>query len=225
MKRAQRRVNGASQPSAGVIEVAAQNAELDCISAHPNDISYAHSTPNATNFQLPSSQLTFANASTSSTSDPASDTHFLVLQSMRTHDAFSRIAAMLQLKCTTGIGIHVSPECLLPPSLAPTYEQQTISHGMYVDLLPWPSLRSSILAALSTINQQEFTIDMGSDQLKVWGPTPWDPMGWEIGDQFLEKWWFLIDASILQTTNFWRRARGETPLIFPSHKSRVVEVW
>lgn len=48
--------------------------------------------------------------------------------------------------------------------------------------------------------------------IKVWGSTPWDDRGWEIGERFALKWWFLLDDEILKTTNFWRGAREEEGL-------------
>jgi len=53
---------------------------------------------------------------------------------------------------------------------------------------------------------------MASKEIKVWGASSWDPIGWEISPGFAKKWWFLIDDGILQTANFWRSQRGEEPL-------------
>jgi hypothetical protein len=69
-----------------------------------------------------------------------------------------------------------------------------------------------MLNSPTAINDLEFVSDMGFSDLKVWGSTPWDPAGWEVGPEFARKWWFLIDDGIIHTTNFWRSQRGEEPL-------------
>ncbi|KAH8700967.1 hypothetical protein BGW36DRAFT_375317 [Talaromyces proteolyticus] len=149
-------------------------------------------------------------------SDPSSDTHFMILTSCRSHEAFSRIHTILQLKCSYALAIHVPPFVQPPASLVPTQEQLTIPHMMAIDLLPWKELRSNLTLATDVIDYEEFILDMTSDQLKVWGSTPWDPMGWEVGENFVRKWWVFMDESILYTTNFWRRQRNEKPLEFPT---------
>jgi hypothetical protein len=65
----------------------------------------------------------------------------------------------------------------------------------------------------TAINDLEFLQDMASGDLKVWGSTPWDPRGWEIGPEFARKWWFLMDDGIIQTSNFWRSQRGEEVVV------------
>jgi hypothetical protein len=38
-------------------------------------------------------------------------------------------------------------------------------------------------------------------------------MSWEIDETFARKWWFLMDETVLASTNFWRAQRGDIPLI------------
>ncbi|KAE9381026.1 NAD(P)-binding protein [Stipitochalara longipes BDJ] len=141
--------------------------------------------------------------------DPMTDTHFIVMPSMATWAAFDRISSLLKLDCgqNTGFNIRATE---VPPSLSPTLQQQIVPHGPWVDMLPWISLRDRILSSLAVINEQEFVLDMAD--LKIWGSTPWDPIGWEVTAEFAKKWWFLIDDTILQGSNFWRSQRGEQPL-------------
>ena len=40
-----------------------------------------------------------------------------------------------------------------------------------------------------------------------------DPIGWEVTAEFAEKWWFLLDDTILRGSNFWRSQRGEQALV------------
>ena len=141
--------------------------------------------------------------------DPTVDTHFIVIHNMNTWTAFMKISEALQLDCSQ-IGFNIrnlSP----PPPLSPTIQQQIIPHAPYIDMLPWSSLRDRVLNSIKVINEQELVFDM--TDFKVWGSTPWDLIGWEVGEQFTKKWWFLLDDSIIQTSNFWRSQRGEEPLV------------
>ena len=144
--------------------------------------------------------------------DPNTDSHFIVMHSMRTWEAFICIANILKLACMQESGFNIEALAeTLPPPLAPTSQQQIIPHRPYVDMLPWSSLRDRVLNSIMTINEVEFVQDMYD--MKVWGSTPWDPMGWEVSPAFARKWWFLMDDGVMRTTNFWRSQRGEEPLV------------
>jgi hypothetical protein len=51
--------------------------------------------------------------------------------------------------------------------------------------------------------------------LVVWGE-PWDPSGWEISESFLRRWGWVVKGclDLLVSTNYWRKQRGEDPLVF-----------
>jgi hypothetical protein len=106
---------------------------------------------------------------------------------MKTWEAFDRIASLLELDCLQGTGFNIRTQSP-PPSLTPTLQQLIIPHKPYIDMLPWSLLRDRILSSISAINEAEFVKDMAD--LKVWGSTPYDPMGWEISAEFARKWWF-----------------------------------
>lgn len=149
--------------------------------------------------------------------NPCVDQYFIVMHSMNTFAAFQSIATVLDLQCTPHAGFHIRALIhTLPPSIVPTKKQQIVPHRTYIDMLPWSSVRDRILNAPTAINEIEFTSDMQMGDLKIWGMVPWDPMAWELGEEFVKKWWFLIDSSMLQTTNFWRSQRGEKRLTLPS---------
>lgn len=152
---------------------------------------------------------------------PIADYQYLFLQPLRSTEAFGRIIDLLQLPCSHEMRKFTGVEGL-PRNLIPTFEQRTIPHQMHIDILPWPSIRTNILKQMATINQSELSLDLERNHLKVWGSTPWDPMGWEMSEEFLHKWWFLLDLSVLQSTNFWRAQRGERKISFPS-SSLVIE--
>jgi hypothetical protein len=143
--------------------------------------------------------------------DPTVDNHFIVMHNMTTCAAFDCIATILELACMQDSGFNIRAlTCTLPSAIAPTLKQQIVPHKPYVDMLPWSSLRDRILNSPTSINELELLMDMGT--LKVWGSTPWDPMGWEIPPEFAKKWWFLLDDGIIHVTNFWRGQRGEEAL-------------
>ncbi|KAL9616155.1 MAG: hypothetical protein Q9160_008935 [Pyrenula sp. 1 TL-2023] len=148
---------------------------------------------------------------------PPIDDRFIVMNNMTTHAAFMCIANMLGLACMGDPGFAIRAlASALPSAIAPTLQQQIVPHKPYVDMLPWASLRDRILNSPEAINEAEFIKDMACSDLKVWGSMPWDPMGWEVGPEFARKWWFLMDESIMRTTNFWRGQRGEEALLLTS---------
>jgi hypothetical protein len=111
--------------------------------------------------------------------DPTIDNRFIVMHSMTTWAAFNRIASILELSCMQDTGFNIRAlTSTLPSTIAPTLKQQMVPHKPYVDMLPWSLLRDRILNSLTVINEIELLIDMES--LKVWGSTPWVPMGWEV---------------------------------------------
>ncbi|SPJ77975.1 uncharacterized protein FTOL_06379 [Fusarium torulosum] len=144
---------------------------------------------------------------------PMADNHFLVLSDMTASAALVAIAHCLNLDCQDKPGFHIRASAnSLPNAIAPTQLQKSVAHPSYLDMLPWASLRDRLLKSLSTINEGELTRDLRIGSLRVWGTVPWDPMGWEVSEDFAKRWWFLMDGGIIQTTNFWRSQRGEMPL-------------
>jgi hypothetical protein len=136
------------------------------------------------------------------------------MSSVKTWAAFDRIAHILKLSCEHGTGFNITaPASTLPSTMAPTLQQQMVPHPPYIDMLPWPSMRDRMLSSIGAINDEEFILDLA--QSKVWGSMPWDPLSWEVEAHFAKKWWFLMDDSILHTTNFWRGQKGEEGLVLP----------
>jgi hypothetical protein len=68
-----------------------------------------------------------------------------------------------------------------------------------------------VLKSLSVIDEEEF--QNGLREWRVWGREPWDSRGWEVEASFARNWWFLMDESVLESSNFWRMQRGERPLV------------
>lgn len=180
---------------------------------------HSHASENANSMVQYNSNLNHASTSNPvnsqghlSTSSTA-DIGFIIMPSVASNRAFLDIARVLQLACEQDSGFNIrAPIHSLPSSLIPTPKQESIPHRPYVDMIPWSSLRNRILICPSAINEIELVIDLMSGDIKVWGMTAWDPMSWEVGPEFARKWWFLLDETILHTTNFWRRQRGEEAL-------------
>lgn len=121
---------------------------------------------------------------------------------------------ILAIDCSKLIpAIHIQPSVLTPPALTPTVLQKSKPHLPYIDFLPFPHFRDNLLRAGDIVQSTEFWNDMISGKLSVWGKTPWDRRGWEMHEEFVNKWWWVIADDILEETNFWRVSRGEAPLL------------
>ena len=154
---------------------------------------------------------------------PFTDTHFLVVHGMSTVAAMFINAQILQINCHN-VGpprIYLFASNIAPRALVPTALQTSIPHQPFVDLLPFPSIRTKILQAGSLISPKEMWNDLSDGGVKVWGRTPWEEKGWEFGESFIVKWWFLLDDEILSTANFWRGTRDEPMLSMGAIKSKL----
>ncbi|KAH8124089.1 hypothetical protein LI328DRAFT_156572 [Trichoderma asperelloides] len=137
----------------------------------------------------------------------------LTLPGMLTLVALLTNKYILAIDCSKLIpGIHIQPSVLTPPALTPTVLQESKPHLPYIDFLPFPHFRDNLLRAGDVVQSAEFWNDMISGKLKVRGKTPWDRRGWEMQEEFVHKWWWVIADDILEETNFWRVSRGEAPL-------------
>ncbi|KAM6478177.1 hypothetical protein HDV62DRAFT_371073 [Trichoderma sp. SZMC 28011] len=118
------------------------------------------------------------------------------------------------LECGQPIpSIHINPSTPTPPALTPTTLQTNKLHLPYIDLIPFPQFKDNLLRASEIVQSEDLWHDMISGKLKVWGKTPWDRRGWEMHEDFVAKWWWVIAEDILEETNFWRVSRGEDPLL------------
>jgi hypothetical protein len=121
-------------------------------------------------------------------------------------------------------------EAKLPSALRPTVIQRTILHHPWLDLIPFPCMRDTLILAQDFIDDEQLCHDMsgrgspivqqsnrnagiGETGILVW-KEPWDPSGWEVTKVFVQRWgWTLRNCSeLLRSTNAWRRYRGERPL-------------
>ena len=117
----------------------------------------------------------------------------------------------------------------MPHTLKPTKLQLSLPHHPVWDIYPDPVFRNNILLyGEDAFDDVEFILDVLGDGtvsadrdteyrtgMITWGE-PWDVAGWEVTQHFAEKWpWSVKGCWELQSsTNKWREAREEAPLIF-----------
>lgn len=58
-----------------------------------------------------------------------------------------------------------------------------------------------------------YDLEDGHEGVRIYGDDPCDPEGWEVGQVLFERWWFLFDRRIVETSNRWRELRGAPPLL------------
>ena len=99
-------------------------------------------------------------------------------------------------------------------TLVPTPLQLSTFHHPYIDVLANPKFRDSILlAGLGDDQELEFCHALHEHGFTIWGSQPWNPMGWELSQAFVDQWGWLMDEESIRFSNFWRFERGELPLI------------
>lgn len=102
----------------------------------------------------------------------------------------------------------------LPMSLLPTLMQSDVPHHPWLDCFPFPRLRENLIEATGSFNDCDLCgdiMDPGLDDagMLVWGD-PWLPQNWEVSEQFLRKWHWVVQGTpeLLKSTNYWRMRRG-----------------
>ncbi|KOS45077.1 hypothetical protein ACN38_g3952 [Penicillium nordicum] len=110
----------------------------------------------------------------------------------------------------------------LPASLFPSQKQRNIIHHPWIDLIPVLSLREALLIRADVIDEDELCVDFHGTcaqsqevGVRVWGEA-WDPFAYEFSEAIIRKWrWMATDCpDIVKSSNYWRRQRGEKPIVF-----------
>jgi hypothetical protein len=125
---------------------------------------------------------------------------------------------------------HVPPASSnYPETMRPTALQASVEHHPWIDLFPCPRMRDNFLAAVLMKGEDAVdedglchdVVDPGDSAVVeaaiiAW-TDPWSPRGWEVTENFLKKWgWLLYGCVELQAgTNAWRQRRGLGWLRFP----------
>lgn len=119
-----------------------------------------------------------------------------------------------------------TPSHQLPTAWRPTPSQVLIPHHPLFDFLPWPSVRDKIIGILSLPDDARppsasgplalvnfaYDFEDNAEGVRIYGSDPYDPACWEVGQVLFQRWWFLFDRDIIDTSNRWRRLRGAPPL-------------
>jgi hypothetical protein len=120
---------------------------------------------------------------------------------------------------------HLAGSCdynRIPASLRPTHRQQSVPHHPWLDLFPLARMRDNLIAAdRDGWDCEQLCSDImgfwgraeqrpGGIALLVWGE-PSDVSSWEVTEGFLREWAWVVRGcpEILESTNAWRRKRGE----------------
>jgi hypothetical protein len=110
-----------------------------------------------------------------------------------------------------------------PLNMLPTQFQRSKPHHPWVDVFPWPQMRNNMLEAFDHADicdeddmcREVVELDGhdGEPLLLIWGDAS-DPQNWEIGQEFLQKWVWVLQGceGVLEATNYWRAKRGERPI-------------
>ncbi|GAA6016693.1 hypothetical protein JCM11491_000209 [Sporobolomyces phaffii] len=103
------------------------------------------------------------------------------------------------------------PDYILPPSLKATPTQTLVPHSAVFDGIVFPSLRDRLILLKDQYPLAELTKDLFL-AIRIHGNDLLLSENWELSAEFLRKYWFVIDDTVLDITNRWRKARGEPEL-------------
>lgn len=113
--------------------------------------------------------------------------------------------------------------------MTPTMVQYTKSHHPYLDLIPWPTIRSKAIVATCVtpplIDEEDLCLDLMNGAFRCWGSmrsqhgrgegAPWDVRSWEAAPWFINKWSILIhgDGGEIARNSAWWRKQNAMPSV------------
>ncbi|KAL5508357.1 hypothetical protein ACEPAH_5976 [Sanghuangporus vaninii] len=100
----------------------------------------------------------------------------------------------------------------LPQSLRPTLVQRTVPHESVIDTIPHPELRDRLILLRGRFDLVDALHDY-TKSLTLHGDDVLAHSNWEIGENWLRRYGFLVDQPVLNICNRWRRERGEPELL------------
>lgn len=162
------------------------------------------------------------------------DSFLLPTQGLTIIRAFQRIADrigatgnMWELDANSPFNMGTAtPADQLPIAWQPTPLQVLTKHHPMIDFMPWPNVRERVIGIFSLPDQMRppnatgpmallnfaYDFEDESEGVRIFGDDPCDPNGWEVGQIFFERWWFLFDRDIISNSNRLRRLRGAPAL-------------
>ncbi|KAG8744829.1 hypothetical protein FRC10_009353 [Ceratobasidium sp. 414] len=100
----------------------------------------------------------------------------------------------------------------LPPSLRPTLTQRTVQHNGVIDGLIFPTMRDRAILLSGRFDFAECFADM-MRAVVIHGDDVLAHSNWELSLSWMKRYHFLVDEATLdESTNPWRRKRGEIEL-------------
>ncbi|KAL6836730.1 hypothetical protein J3E69DRAFT_322366 [Trichoderma sp. SZMC 28015] len=119
-----------------------------------------------------------------------------------------------------------TPSEQLPAAWKPTASQILVPHHPMLDFLPWPEVRDRVINIFSMPDEMRppnakgplalvnfaYDFEDNAEGIRIYGGDPYDPNSWEVGQVFFERWWFIFDRDVIESSNRWRQLRGAPPL-------------
>lgn len=99
----------------------------------------------------------------------------------------------------------------LPASLRPTLVQRTVPHDPLVDGIIYPEIRDRMILLKDQYDLAKCLTDFIWTTI-IHGDDVLAHTNWELGEQWLRTYGFLVDDSVLTSCNKWRRMRGDVEL-------------
>jgi hypothetical protein len=123
---------------------------------------------------------------------------------------------------STARTLQPRPAGTIPPCFQPTPAQRAILHHPFLDLLPWPAVRSKLIVAFGMPADRRpavardplalmllmADVEDEAEGFRVGGPDGLDADAWEIGQAFVSHWWWALDREVIEKSNRLRLRRG-----------------
>ncbi|ORX33644.1 hypothetical protein BD324DRAFT_639017 [Kockovaella imperatae] len=148
--------------------------------------------------------------------------HAEVQKVMRESHMDDRTTEAFRLTAYHLFNYRLNHSYVLPPSLTPTPIQRTIPHEYVIDGMIYPTLRDRMILLRGQYDLVSALTDIVL-QTRVHGDDVLNHEYWEIGEEWLRKYSFLVDDTILDICNKWRKKRGDPPVILSSESQHPSE--
>ncbi|KAK9319818.1 hypothetical protein V1517DRAFT_331322 [Lipomyces orientalis] len=150
-----------------------------------------------------------------------------VVRGLFTNISILSLHGHLRADCEYGLNIAplpYPPTSRRPATFEPTHVQLTVNHAVWIDIVPSPQLRDSLILHQGHYDGDDLCNDLvgglydGFDEVEVRGmmlwAEPWVEDSWEMSEGFVKKWVFLLQgcSHMMEATNRWREGRGEDRL-------------